>query len=228
MTRAASLALLLSCGVLLTPSIASAQSADPPSPRFEAGIGVLWIGQQALGSSKANETVAAGTTTPLFSTSSDLAGATGIDGRIGVRLTRSLVAEAEASYLKPQLRIAISGDTEGAPALTATETIQQFTIGGGLSWYLPNQGWSARFAPFVMAGGGYLRQLHEQNTLVETGSFVQVGAGAAYLLSTQRHFHTKSTGVRVDLRAIRLSKGVAFDDGGRVAPAFGASAFVRF
>ena len=223
-----SLSFLMACGVLLMSSIASAQSADPPPSRVEAGFGVLWLGQQPLGSSQANETTAAGTKTPLFSTSSDLASAAGIDGRIGVRLTRSLAAEAEASYLKPQLRIAISGDTEGALALTATEAIQQFTIGGGLVWYVPNHGWPARFAPFVMAGGGYLRQLHEQNTLVETGSFFQVGGGATYLLSTRQHVHTKASGVRVDLRAVRWSKGVAFDDGGRVAPAFGASAFVRF
>jgi hypothetical protein len=217
------LALLAACGLWLLPAVASAQDS-----RVEASVGLLWIGQQPLGSSQANETVAAGTTTPLFSTSSTLAGAAGIEGRIGVRLTDSLVAEAEGSYLKPQLMVAISGDTEGAAATTATETTQQVTIGGGVSWFPLDGGSSARFAPFVNAGAGYLRQLHDQNTLVQTGSFVQFGAGATYLLSTRRHFHAKSSGIRLDVHASRFTKGVAFDDRGRVAPAFGASLFVRF
>ncbi len=228
MTRLTTAALLIAGGLWLQPSAAFAQAADSPPTRFEVGFGVLWIGSQPLGASGANETTGAGGATPLFSTTSELASAAGIDGRIGVRVTRSLVAEAEASYLKPQLRIAISGDTEGAAALTAMETIQQFTVGGGVLWYVPNRGWSPRVAPFAMAGAGYLRQLHEQNTLVETGSFIQFGGGAALLLSSQPRFHMKGIGVRADLRAIRRSKGVAFDGGGRTAPALGASAFVRF
>jgi hypothetical protein len=227
MMRLTAAALLLAGGVLLQSSAAFAQTADPPT-RFEVAFGALWIGHQPLGTINANETVSDGSTTPLFSTTSDLAGVAGMDGRVGVRIARSFVAEAEASYLKPQLRIAISGDTEGAAPLTATETIQQFTVGGGVLWYVPNHGWSPRVAPFAMAGGGYLRQLHEQNTLVETGSFIQFGGGATYLLSSQPRFHTRGIGARVDLRAIRRSGGVAFDGGGRTAPAFGLSAFVRF
>ena len=228
MTRLTVGAFLIAGGVLVQPSAAFAQAADPPSPRLEVSVGALWIGDQPLGAIDATETVSGGGTTPLFSTSSALASAAGIGGRIGVRVTRSLVAEAEALYLKPQLRIAISGDTEGAAALTATETIQQLTVGGGVLWYLPARGWSARVAPFAMAGGGYLRQLHEQNTLVETGTFVQAGGGATVLLSSQPHRRLKGIGARIDVRAIRRSKGVAFDGGGRTAPAFGASAFVRF
>jgi hypothetical protein len=222
------IATFLVAGVaLLRAPAAHAQAADR-LPRFEAALGVLWVGHQPLGSARANETTGTGATTPLFTTSTDLAGAAGIDGRVGVRLTRSLVAEAEASYLKPQLRIAISGDTEGAAAVTATETIQQVTIGGGVVWYLPNRRWSPRVAPFAMAGGGYLRQLHEQATLLETGSFYQFGGGAAFLLVSRRHFHTKGIGARVDVRAVTRARGVAFDGGSKTSPAAGASAFVRF
>jgi len=219
---------LLAGVAMLQASAAFAQSADPPRPRFELGIGALWIGRQPLGTKAATETTGAGGSTALFNTSSDLASAAGIDGRIGVRVTRSVVAEAEASYLKPQLRITISGDVEGAAAVTATETVQQVTIGGGVLWYLTNRAWTRRFAPFVMAGGGYLRQLHDQATLVETGRFYQFGGGATYLLASSRHFHTKGIGARVDVRALIRSKGVAFDGGAKTSPAVGVSAFVRF
>lgn len=228
MTRLETAAFLLAGAAMLQAPAAFAQPAGPPRTRFEVGIVSLWIGQQPLGTKTATETTGAGSTLSLFSSSSELASASGVAGRIGVRVTRSFVAEAEASYLKPQLRIAISGDAEGAAAVTATETIQQFTIGGGVLWYLPNRGWTPRVAPFAMAGGGYLRQLHDQATLVETGRFYQFGGGATYLLVSGRHFHTKGIGARVDVRALIRSRGVAFDGGGHTSPAFGVSAFVRF
>jgi hypothetical protein len=219
--------LLAGAGMLHAPA-ALAQSADPPKARFEVGIGSLWIGAQPLGTKTATETTGAGSTLSLFNSSSELAGAAGVAGRIGVRVTRSFVAEVEASYLTPQLRIAISGDVEGAAAVTATETIQQVTVGGGVLWYLPNRGWAKRFAPFAMAGGGYLQQLHDPATLVETGHYYQFGGGATYVLVASPHLHTKGIGARVDVRALIRSKGVAFDDGGHTSPAFGVSAFVRF
>jgi hypothetical protein len=219
--------LLAGAAVLQAPCV-FAQPTDPPRPRFEVGIGSLSIGQQPLGTKAATETTGAGGSTPLFSTSSELASAVGMAGRIGVRLTRSLVAEAEASYLTPQLRVAISGDVEGAAAVTATETIQQFTIGGGMLWYVTNHWWTSRFEPFVIAGGGYLQQLHDPATLVESGHYYQFGGGATYLLVASPRLHTNGIGARADVRALVRSKGVALDGGGHASPAFGVSAFVRF
>ena len=186
------------------------------------------MGTESLGSKTATETTGSGAATPLFNTSSELGSAFGVEGRIGVRVARSLVAEADASYLKPQLRIATSADTEAAAPVTATETVEQFTIGGGVLWYLPGGHRSPRFAPFLMAGAGYLRQLHEQGTLVGAGSFYQAGGGANLLLMSTRRFHTRGVGARVDLRALIRSKGIAFDGGSTMSPAAGVSAFVRF
>jgi hypothetical protein len=214
--------------VLCACSSALAQSAAPPAWRVDGGVGVLWIGRQALGDTAATETTASGGKAALFTSSSELAAAAGMDGRVGVRLTRSLVAEAEVSYLKPQLRIAISGDSEGAAPVTATETVQQFTLGGGVRWYLPGRVWSPRFAPFATAGGGYLRQLHEQATLVDTGRYYQVGGGVSALIARGGRFHTKGFGARFDARAVIRSKGVAFDGGSKTSPAAGVAIFVRF
>jgi len=132
------------------------------------------------------------------------------------------------SYLKPELRIAVSADAEGAAAVTAVEAIQQVTIGGRALFYIPGRHWSPRFAPFAMAGGGYLRQLHEQATLVQTGRFYQFGGGVSALLVSRPHFHTRGAGVRFDVSALVRSGGAAFDGGSQTSPAAGASAFVRF
>jgi hypothetical protein len=220
-------AFVLTAAAMVHAPAAFAQSADPPSPRLELGFGALWIGGQPLGDTNATETSPAAAAVTLFSLSSELAAKTGFAGRIGVRLTRSFVVETEASYSEPQLRIALSGDSEGAAPITAVETIEQFMMGVGVLWYVPGLG-QARLAPFVTAGGGYLRQLHEQGTLVETGHFYQFGGGLSALLVTGRHFHTKGIGARIDARAVIRSHGVALDGGSKTSPAAGLSAFVRF
>lgn len=220
------MAAVLAGVVLFRASPVSAQAAVPSS-RLELSAGVLWIGQQPLGDTTITETTSTGAPRTLFTTSGELAAAPGFAGRVGVRLTRSLVAEAEASYIKPQLRIALGNDVEGAASTTAAETVEQFTIGGGALWYLPGAR-TRRVAPFATAGGGYLRQLHEQETFVETGRYVRFGGGASILLVTGRHWHSKGIGARVEAGAVIRSRGVRFDGGSTTSPAAGVSAFVRF
>jgi len=225
--RAAVTTLSVLCVLGACSSKAFAQS-EPPASRLELGVGVRWIGTEQLGAKSATETTGSGGTSTLFSTTSELAGAAGIEGRVGVRLSRSLVVEAEGEYLKPELRIAINGDAEGAAPVTATETIQQFTIGGDLVWYLPVHRWSPRLAPFAIGGAGYMWQLHDPATLVDTGSFYHVGGGVSMLFTSGGRWHTKGAGLRADLQAFVRSNGVAFDDGAKTSLAAGASFFVRF
>jgi hypothetical protein len=224
--RTARIAAVLAGMVLLRAWPVRAQAAALSS-RVELGAGVLWIGQQPLGDAAVTETTATGGARTLFTSSGQLAAASGFAGRLGVRLTRSLVAEAEATYIKPQLRIALGNDVEGAAPTTAAETVEQFTVGGGALWYLPRVR-TMRVAPFATVGGGYLRQLHEQETFVETGRYLQLGGGASILLVTGRHWHSKAIGARVDARAVMRSRGVRFDGGSTTSPAAGVSAFVRF
>ena len=222
---------LASCVVLLLGAIAARDAAAQPAPagpgRLELSGGALWIGRTAIGAADANETTSSNGSFRLFTTSSDLAAAPSVDARIGVRLARSLAVEVETAYGRPELRVAISGDTENAAAVTAVEKIQQYMIGGGVLWYLPAIG-GPRFAPFVFGGGGYLRQLHDQALLVQTGRYFQVGGGVTYLLSSRQGKWLKATGVRVDARAVVRRDGVAFASGAHTAPAVGGSLFVRF
>lgn len=226
MTSRRCAALAVAAAAWLTAPAAFAQPGDPSS-RLEIGIGELWMARQPLGRQNATETTAAGAALTQFTATSELGGVAGLAGRAGVRVARSVVVEAEASYLQPQLRIALSGDTEGAAPVTATETVQQFTMGGGVLWYVPVVQ-TRRLAPFLTGGGGYLRQLHEQATLVQTGRYYQFGGGVSALLVSRRHFHTKGVGARLDARAVVRSKGVAFDVGSKTSAAVGVSAFVRF
>jgi len=207
---------------------AAAQSLPATGPgRIEVSVGALRVGHQALGSTDANETTAGGASLKIFTASSDLASVAGLEGRVAVRLMRSLEAEVEASYGTPQLNVTISNDFESAAPVTAVELVQQFTVGAGIVWYVPRPR-TSRLAPFVTAGGGYLRQMHEKRTLLETGQYYQLGGGVKLLLFSRPRGFLNAIGARVDARAVVRMKGVAFDDDGHASPAVGASAFVRF
>lgn len=207
---------------------ACAQSSQGAPGRVELAIGPLWIGRQALGSSDANETTSTGGPYLLFSTSTELASASGWEGRVGVKVWRSLEAEAFATYARPEIRSQITSDREATTPVTVTERIQQVTFGGGIAWYPPLGRSPSRVAPFVTAGGGYLRQLHQAATLVQTGQFYQVGGGVRFLLASRSRSRLKGFGARVDARAIVRSKGVALDSSRQASPALAASLFVRF
>jgi hypothetical protein len=208
---------------------AAARDAAAQSPvqsgRLELSAGAAWMGRETFGSADAAETTPSGGAFRIFSTSTELGSVPAFDARVGVRVAGTLVAEADASYGRPELRTTISNDVESAPPVTAVERVQQFTIGGGATWYVPA---AMRIVPFVSGGGGYLRQLHEGALLVETGTYYQVGGGVAYLFGSGTAGRVKLTGVRVEVRAMTTSGGVAFDGGRHTAPAVAASLFVRF
>jgi len=208
--------------------VTHAQSASPGPGRLEVSTGALWIGRQVLGSTSANETTGAGGTFALFNTSTELASVRGLEARVGVRVWRGFEAEVEGSYGKPQLKISIGGDVENAAAATAVETIQQFTIGAGVVWSVPYRPWRGRLVPFVTAGAGHLRDVHEAQTLIDTGRYYQVGGGVKVLLLSRSRSFFKGLGARADARAMVRSKAVAFDQAGHTSPAVAASVFVRF
>jgi hypothetical protein len=208
--------------------VTHAQSAPPAPGRLEVSAGSLWIGRRVLGSTGAHETTGAGGTLALFNTSTELASVLGFEGRVGVRVWRGFGAEIEASYGKPALKISIGNDVENAAPVTAVETMQQITIGAGVVWNVPYRPWSGRLVPFVTAGAGHLRDVHEEQTLIDTGHYYQYGGGVKVLLVSRSRSFFKGLGARVDARAMMRAKGVAFDEAGHTSPAVAASAFVRF
>ena len=225
MTRVTAAAVLALLG-LIRPAPAWAQ-ADALPGRFEIAAGVNWIGPVSFGSRDANETTPTNGTARLFSTSTTLAGAPAIDGRVGVRLTPSLMVEGEASLAQQDLRVEISNDVEaGSVSVTPVERVEQFTVGGAVVWFVPTR--ASRVRPFVAGGGGYLRQLHESATLVVTGRYYQVGGGLVYPLASRSGAWLKTMGLRLEARALFRVDGVALDSSTHVAPTAGASFFLRF
>ncbi len=103
----------------------------------------------------------------------------GVLGRIGVYLSPSFAVEGGVQWLRATNAQRISGDVEGAPDLTAEETVNQYQFEGSALWHI-GSGSSAR--PFVYGGAGYLRVLHEGDALVEEGLEVHAGVGVKWWL----------------------------------------------
>jgi hypothetical protein len=208
---------------------ARAQSPSPLPGRLEAAFGVVWIGSANFGSMDANETTGTGGDFRLFSSSTELASAAGLDAHVSLRVTTSFEAEAFASYTKPERQVSISADAETSNApLTASDTIRGFAIGGAALWYPPAPRLGSRVRLFVRGGLAYLRDLENDGTLIVTGRAYEAGAGVKLMFTSRDSGWWKGIGARLDARAVVRQKGVAPDDGSHVSPAVGASLFVRF
>ena len=186
---------------------ASAQShpATAKPPRFELTAGLLLTGGAQLGSQNgtltANDPGAPDYT--LFRTSTSIDAGTGVEARIGVALTRALSVEGAANWTRQEATTTITGDAEGAPSTAATATLDTYQFEGAAVFHVTR----ARFAggrgvPFVLAGGGYRRQLDEVRILVATGGYFTAGGGVKYDFVQRPKHRIKALGLRVDARLL--------------------------
>jgi hypothetical protein len=220
----ARVALLLMVLVAI-PAGALAQAAD--ASRFEVSGGIRWIGPIAFGDIPANEITFNGGTRPLFESETTLDGSLGGTVTFGVRLTHMLRAETAVVFSPTQLTTRITADAEGVADTGITSPVTQFIVEGGLLAQ-PRQWRAGRLAPFATGGIGYLRQLNDGRTLVETGRTYYVGGGLYYVRASASPRRVKAVGVRADVRAVFLKEGVAPDSEARTTPAVTATLFVRF
>jgi hypothetical protein len=214
------------CGLLL-PGTVEGQTVALPG-RFEVAAGGLWAGPMSMGAADATETAPNGTRFRLFSSESSLGSALGLEGRVGVRLTTALQLEGSASRAAPTLRTRIRSAGEGRPDLTLAETVNEWTIEAALVAHLARWRFGTRSVPFLSVGVGYLRQLHEGGTLVETGRTYQGGGGMSVLLKQTGEGRLKSAGLRVGARGAVRTGGASVDNRLRVGPVVDVSLFARF
>lgn len=181
-----------------------------PTPRagsWEIGGGLLYIAGYDLGDAAAQltrNTISGPLDFDLFTTSSRVEAAWGVTGRLAYYFSPRFAVEGEARYGRPVYSVELSSDVEGAPDITAEETLNQYVFSGSALWHLgPAPSPRTRLVPFVFGGAGYLRELHEGQELVETGIEYHAGAGVKYWFGDAR----RRLGLRGDA-------GVSFRDGG--------------
>ena len=224
--RPTALATAVACVMTLGAADARAQSTSVPD-RIEVGGGVRWSGGQTFSAADATETTPTGSAFRLFTATTALNSTTSFDVHVGVRVWRRVDAQVSLAYGTPQLRISIANDAESGVPVTATERLQEYSVRGGATWSLgPFR--TSRLAPFVAMELGQVRQLHEGETLIQTGTSVEVGGGVRYPLMLRSGRRFKEIGARVDARAVMRPKRVAVDDKQHTVAAIGVSLYTRF
>jgi len=214
---------------------ANAQSAAPAWRPWHPviAVGATISGSEALGSRTIeSRAVAVGTTTPagftLFRADSTLDRGVGGDLVVSLPLTRSLALEMRGTAGRRTLTTRISADPEGATGTAASEQVTEVEIGGRASWLLPAGPWPRRLRPFVAAGGAYLRQLHEDRILVETGAAWRAELGTHVWLRGARGGRGPALGATAELGWQWRTGGIAVTDGRRSSPAATARLFIGF
>ncbi len=190
--------------------------------------GLLWLAGYDVGTATAQlRGNGSGLSAPpftLFTANSHLKSTIAPALRVGVALTPRIALEGGASFSSPRIGVDITADAEAPPQQLAGETLQQYIFDGAITWQLPVS-MGSRLALFVSGGGGYLRQLHEERTLGETGQVYYTGAGARYWLRGG-HGASKALGLRGDVRVNVRRKGIDFEDKMRTYPTFSIFLFV--
>lgn len=225
MTRAVSAAIAIVVFAAL-PSFAQEAPALQPH-RVTVNAGVMWSGTYDVGNATARlrGNGAGSSTAPfaLFTADSRLSTAMAPEFRVGFAVTRRLAIEGGASFTRPRIGIAISGDAEAPAQELIGEKLDQYQIDGRVTWQLPMH--AGRLAPFASIGAGYLRQLHEDRALAETGRIYYAGGGARYWLRGGRGTST-AVGVRADARVNVRQGGIDFENRMRTYPTVTLSMFI--
>jgi Outer membrane protein beta-barrel domain len=202
------LAIVIGAAFLAVPSFAHAQYLGrelPHTGTFEVSGGGLWTGGYSFETVSANETrnptTGSGPLT-LFQGEPRLDGGGGAEAHLGVYLGRQVSVEGGFQFSRRSLLVRTSNDFESAPDTTASASVTQYVIDGSLLYHFG----SGRLIPFVSGGAGYLRQLIQDGSTVETGNEIHGGGGVKYWLGAGRRF-----GVRAEVRLSSLSGGLSLD-----------------
>ena len=196
------------------------------------GLGGGWVGAETLGTIRAETRASAiGTTTPpgftMFDSSSRLDGALSADATFTIAITPGWAVEVRGAMRRPTLTTTLTSDTEASGTFTATDEVAEYVIDASALYH---PGWAAigsRVRGYLLAGGGYLRQLYDGNALVETGTTAHAGVGARWWLAGGRGRGVEA-GLTGDVRWVIRRDGITFEDGARSVPAFAVRAFVGF
>jgi hypothetical protein len=180
----------------------------PRRGSIEVGGGAAWAPGFDVESFDAELTRGTGTGGfDLFSTDGSVAGFPGVHARVGVFLSSAISIEGGLRYSRPKLSYDLTGDAESADDVSATETLNQYIFDGSVLFHLPNASFGGgRGVPFFSAGGGYVRELHAGNELVETGNEIHATAGVKYWLGNG----SRRMGLRAEF-GVSSRKG-GFDD----------------
>jgi hypothetical protein len=193
----------------------------PHRGTFEIGAGGVWIGGYDAGSTNATVT-RPGSTTPLtlFAVNSRMQTAPGAHAHLGLFLSSRVSLEGAFQYSRPILRARVTSDFESAPDTDVDGVVVTYLARGSLLYHFG----SGRLVPFVSGGGGYLRQIDDENSDLVTGAEIHAAGGLKFWFGSGG----RRLGLRFDAGVSARRKSVAFEQKSRIVPAAGAGIAFQF
>ena len=205
------IAVAVCAAALLAPRASTAQ------PRLDVTVSGAWWEGYELGQQRAAITgpqTPTGSPVTLFDSDVAVRSGPGAELRLGWRVFDGVYAEATGGLGINDIEARVHDDIEQAPAITVSSTLTQITIEGGVLVDLPALRLPAgNLVPFVDGGGGYLRQVHEDRVLIETGRTLYVGGGVKWQSgAAQPNELIQRLVVRADARFVSRTGGVDVED----------------
>jgi hypothetical protein len=233
MTRASRQGVVVSAAVLaiVLSSDVSAQQAPELQPRhLTASVGAAVLGGYPIGAvdgTLRRNVVGAPSPFTLLRAESEIERAAAFEARVAVALSRTFEIEAGGVYATPQLTVTVSQDAELDGAASASETLAHYAFEVSGVYLIPRVTLGARMRPYLIGGGGYLRQLHEGRLRLETGSTIHAGGGVRYWLRGGAP-RQRAAGLRAEARYVRRAGGIEFAGASRAFPSVSLLAFIGF
>jgi len=198
---------------------------------FTLSVGGELLTPQGLGSTTATmrSNNQQGTTYRYFVTAGNRVAAPAFRGRVGYNITPMLTVEGGLVVSRGNVQGKVSADVENAAPLTVAERMTQYFVDASVLAHLRQLAFSnGAGVPFLEAGGGYLRQLHEGNLAMNTGQIYHLGGGVTYLLLKRPASRLTGIAVRADARVYIPRKGYSFGRSQQLFAAFGGSLLFTF
>ncbi len=198
----------LSFGLLVVVT-AFATPAQAQSSGLQIGLGGVFTGATPAGTVDATLIDPAGGRLSLYRTTNRMASGIGVEGLVSARLRERVRVELALGWGSADFEAQVSGDFEGAPELSVTQSVNQFTADLALVWRVVQHG---RFDVFVRGGGGGFREITSDRALVDNGWRASVGGGAQMRLRQAASGWLGRIALRADVRMLARGGGIAFGD----------------
>lgn len=201
---------------------------------FEFSAAAQWLGPAGAGSADArlteNQAGGAGRGFTWFSARGEYASSAGGRATIGYNVTRTFAVEAGVAYSPSSIRFVVSDDSELGSGFTSPgQRLSEYFFDGAVLVHLAPLAFAkGRARPFILGGGGYLRQLHSGKAVVETGQVFYAGGGVKYWLAPRARGLVRAFGVRIDGRLCVRSGGWNLGKETTLSPAASAGLLAAF
>jgi hypothetical protein len=179
----------------------------PRAGSIEIGGSAAWTTGRNGGAASATETSnpsVSQTPLTLFKADSRVKPAVGVEGQIGVYVSRAIEVEGNVAFSRPVLLVKLTSDFEDAADTTAEETLTHYLIGGSALYHFGR----GNLRPFIFGGASYLRQLDDGAAAVQNGTELHAGGGIKYWFGRGRRHRS---GLRLDARVSSRDRSAGLD-----------------